>query len=259
MNKNQKENNIIMSRNSVPVELHRKKIKNLYLRVHPDGRVTLSAPKRLSDKAIQEFLDSKSDWIQTRREKLLSSQNSRSRQEFAYATGETHYLWGKPHILVVEETPGRSSAVVTKVIWEEQEENSSQAILLRVPVASTPEQRKHLLEEFYRAQLKSVVPYLMEKYTGIVGKAPEEWRIRNMKTRWGTCNVTDKRIWLSLHLAKKPPQCLEYVIVHELTHLYEPNHSRAFWERVGRYYPDWKAVRRLLKESGETGKKEENQ
>lgn len=141
--------------------------------------------------------------------------------------------------------------MVTKVIMGQSEETSEEPeILLRVPMNSTPEQRKYLLEEFYRSELKAVIPYLMEKYTRIVGKAPEEWRIRNMKTRWGTCNVVDKRIWLSLHLAKKDPRCLDYVIVHELTHLYEPNHSKAFWERVGRYYPDWKAVRKLLKECG---------
>ncbi len=249
-----KETKAIIFWNAVPIELHRKKIKNLYLRVHPDGRVTLSAPKRLSDKAIREFLDEKSDWIQIQREKMLSRQNSVSRQELTYSTGEKHYLWGQPYILVVEETPGRSSAAVTKVIWEEQKENSSPAILLRVPTDSTPEQRKHLLDEFYRSELNVVIPYLLEKYTRIVGKTPEEWRVRNMKTRWGTCNVVDRRIWLSLHLAKKDPRCLEYVIVHELTHLHEPNHSKAFWERVGKYYPDWKAVRKLLKESGSTGK-----
>ena len=251
-----KENKIIILENLVQIELHRKKIKNLYLRVHPDGRVTLSAPKRLSDKAIRDFLTSKSDWIQTQRGKMLSRKNSVSRQELTYSTGEKHYLWGQPYILVVEETPGRSSAAVTKVIWEEQEENSSPAILLRAPAGSTLEQRKHLLDEFYRSELIAAIPNLMEKYSRIVGKAPEEWRIRNMKTRWGTCNVVDKRIWLSLHLAKKDPRCLEYVIVHELTHLYEPNHSKAFWERVGKYYPDWKAVRKLLKESGSPEKNE---
>ncbi|MBO5354122.1 MAG: M48 family metallopeptidase [Lachnospiraceae bacterium] len=248
MEKKQKENIIIILDNSVLIELHRKKIKNLYLRVHPDGHVTLSVPKRLSDKAIRDFLASKTDWIQIQREKMLSRQNVVSRQELTYSTGETHYLWGRPHILIVEETAGRNSVTLAGMVLEQLEGTSVEGILLRAPADSTPEQRKHLLEEFYRTQLKAAIPNLMEKYSRIVGKAPEEWRIRNMKTRWGTCNVVDKRIWLSLHLAKKDPRCLEYVIVHELTHLYEPNHSKAFWERVGRYYPDWKAVRKLLKE-----------
>ena len=85
-------------------------------------------------------------------------------------------------------------------------------------------------------------------YAGIVGKSPKEWRIRNMKTRWGTCNTKEGRIWLSLHLAKKHPDCLAYVIAHELTHLHVPNHSKAFWARMNVYYPCWREVRKLLNE-----------
>jgi len=88
----------------------------------------------------------------------------------------------------------------------------------------------------------------MEKYVVIVGKSPEEWHIRNMKTKWGTCNVRDKRIWLLLNLAKKHPDCLDYVIVHELTHLHVPNHSKAFWARMDIYYPEWREVRKRLNE-----------
>ena len=225
----------------LPITITRKKIKNMYLRVHPDGTITVSAPKRVSDKVIRDFINSKSDWITAQREKILNRQvaGQTAAKEEKFLTGEIHYLWGKPYALLVEETLGRSSAAFA--------ENPA-AIVLRVPKNSTLEQRKYLLEEFYRCELKAVVPTLLEQYVSVVGKAPAEWRIRNMKTKWGTCNVQDKRIWLALNLAKKDPRCLEYVIAHELTHLHVANHSKAFWTRMDVYYPEWKAVRKLLNE-----------
>lgn len=241
-----------------PITITRKRIKNLYLRVYPDGRIVISAPRRLSDKAIQEFVNSKSDWIQAQLEKMLSRQNEVSQREFTYSTGETHYLWGQPCALIVEETTGRSSVTLGRTnispdgdtLAEEVAEKTQASdfnIHLRTSPNATPEQRKHLLDEFYRAQLKAVVPTLMSKYIAIVGKSPKEWRIRSMKTKWGTCNVVDRRIWLSLNLAKKDPRCLEYVIAHELTHLHEPNHGKAFWMRMDDYFPEWREVRKLLK------------
>lgn len=234
-----------MQLTNFPITITRKKIKNMYLRVHPDGTVTISAPKRLSDKAIREFVNSKADWIAAQLQKLEERKRAEQQAgakrftEPVYLTGEIHYYWGCPCKLLVEETTGKSS-----VEFLENQQN----ILMHAPANSTTEQRKHLLEEFYRRELKAVVPHLLEKYVVIVGKSPEEWRIRSMKTKWGTCNVRDKRIWLALNLAKKHPKCLEYVIVHELTHLHVPNHSKAFWARMDIYYPEWREVRKLLNE-----------
>lgn len=228
-----------MQPTNLPITITRKKIKNMYLRVHQDGTVSVSAPKRASDKVIWDFINSKSDWIMEQREKMLARQNTEQIEAKGakFLTGEIHYLWGQSCTLLVEETAGRSSVEVF--------ENMA-TIVLRAPANSTVEQRKHLLEEFYRRELKAVVPHLIEKYVAVVGKSPTEWRIRSMKTRWGTCNTKDKRIWLALNLAKKPPECLEYVIAHELTHLHEPNHSKAFWARMDVYYPAWREVRKLL-------------
>ena len=238
----------------------RKRIKNLYLRVRTDGTITVSAPKRMSDKAIREFVNSKSDWIAAQLQKLEERKQQTAEpahtQEPSYITGEIHYLWGKPCTLLVEETTGRSSVEVienphlaTESVKEGVPETAPAATLsLHTSQNSTPAQRKHLLEEFYRQQLKQAVPALLTKYIQVVGKSPTEWRIRNMKTRWGTCNTKEGRIWLSLHLAEKHPDCLNYVIVHELTHLHVPNHSKAFWARMDVYYPRWKEVRKLLNE-----------
>ena len=225
-----------MQLNNLPITITRKKIKNMYLRVHPDGTVTVSAPKRASDKVIWNFINSKADWITTQRQKLLNRQNTEPK-EYNYVTGEIHYFWGEPCRLLVEETTGRGSVTFVE---------NQQIILLCSPKNSTIEQRKHLLEEFYRRELKAMVPHLLEQYVAVVGKAPIEWRIRNMKTRWGTCNTKVGRIWLALNLAKKHPKCLEYVIAHELTHLHVPNHSKAFWVRMDVYYPQWRDVRKLL-------------
>ena len=232
-----------MQLNNFPITITRKKIKNMYLRVHQDGTVSVSAPKRMSDKAIRDFVDSKSDWIEMQLKKLEERKQQVSETahttEPSYVTGEIHYLWGKPCTLLVEETTGRGSVTFVE---------NQQSLLLRVPKNSTIEQRRYLLEKFYRQELKAAVPDLMEHYVGVVGKSPTEWRIRNMKTRWGTCNTKAGRIWLALNLAKKHPKCLEYVIAHELTHLHVPNHSKAFWARMDVYYPQWREVRKLLNE-----------
>lgn len=261
-----------MPRNPFSVTVTRKRIKNLYLRVHFDGTVAVSAPKRCSDKYIQEFINSKTDWILMQLEKIEKQKKVEKQihTEALYVSGEIHFLWGQPCHLVVEETVGRSSVTFKKAeplgnVWmgKKSGEQENKEVLqeertdggrnfdrihMYAPQNSTSEQRKHLLDEFYRSCLKTAISPLMEQYVRIVGKAPVEWRIRNMKTRWGTCNVRDKRIWLSLNLAKKEPRCLEYVIAHELTHLHEPNHSKAFWARMDRYYPAWREIRKLLNE-----------
>lgn len=236
-----------MQLTTFPLTITRKKIKNMYLRVQPDGTVSVSAPKRLSDKAIREFVNSKTDWIEAQLKKLEEGKRAgqqtgvKPSAESNFLTGELHYYRGCPCKLLVEETAGRSGV--------EFIENPDFGLLhMHAPVNSTVEQRKHLLDEFYREKLKFIIPELLEKYSRVVGKAPKEWRIRSMKTRWGTCNTKEGRIWLSLQLAKKHPDCLEYVIVHELTHLHVPNHSKAFWARMDAYYPRWREVRKLLNE-----------
>ena len=101
--------------------------------------------------------------------------------------------------------------------------------------------------EFYREEIKKEIEILLEDCIKIVGKRPDEWRVKNMKTRWGTCNVKDKRIWLNLQLAKRPKECLKYVIIHELTHLYVANHGSEFKALMDKFYPNWREIKELLK------------
>ena len=215
-------------------QVERKKIKNIYIRVlPPDGRIKVTAPRQVSDRMIEEFVGSRREWIMDARKKLLSQP---LHKVYTYECGEKHLLWGQEYSLEIVYTKGKPHASVQEDV-----------LLLEVPADGDVVLRQKLVEDLYRRQLKARVPLLMEKYAGIVGKYPDSWGVKNMKTRWGTCNVTDKRIWLNLQLAKFSQECLEYVIVHELVHLYEKGHNVVFYGYMDRFYPGWREIRKKLK------------
>ncbi len=215
-------------------QVERKKIKNMYIRVlPPDGRIKVTAPRQVSDRVIAEFVNSRREWILAAQKKLLTRP---LHKVYTYESGEKHLLWGKEYPLEVVYTKEKPYASV-----------QGDVLLLEVPADGEVTLRQKLIEDLYRRQLKAKVPLLLEKYTGIVGKSPETWGVKNMKTRWGTCNVTDRRIWLNLQLAKFPQECLEYVIVHELVHLYEKGHNAVFYGYMDRFYPGWREIRKKLK------------
>lgn len=119
-------------------------------------------------------------------------------------------------------------------------------MILRTKKRFSSEAAEKITERWYRDQLKAVIPAILERWETRIGVKAKEWRIKKMKTRWGTCNVRDRRIWISLQLAPKPLECLEYVIVHELIHLLERNHNAAFWSYMDQFYPDWREIRNKL-------------
>ena len=218
----------------VSYQVERKRIKNMYIRVlPPDGRVKVTAPGQVSDRAIEAFVRSRRDWILAAQKKLLSQPLHKA---YTYENEEKHLLWGKEYPLEVVYTKGKPGASV-----------QGEQIFLEIPKDGDITLRQKLVEDLYRRQLKARVPLLMEKYSAIVGKSPDSWGVKNMKTRWGTCNITDKRIWLNLQLAKFPQECLEYVIVHELVHLYEKGHNAVFYGYMDRFYPGWREIRKKLK------------
>ncbi len=224
---------MIIEINGISITVEKKKIKHIYLRVHaPDGAVKVTAPRWASDKEIRSFVESRLDWIVRTRQKYTDYVNYKTPE---YLSGETHYLWGIPYRLEVLSAKSKKNVTV-----------EADKIILQVPEQFSAEQREKVMLEWYREQLKAAVPEVMKKCIVKVRRTPSEWRIKNMRTRWGTCNVVDKRIWLNLQLAKKPPECLEYVITHELVHLYERNHSRKFWGYMDRFYPNWREVRKKL-------------
>ena len=221
---------------NITLTLERKNIKNMYLRVlPPNGNVKVSAPSFISDEEIVNFIRLKKDWI-LKKQRYIKENNIKA--PLKYDNGEKHYLWGKEYTLQLIKNDNVKHVLLDK-----------EKSILYLPIAkrSTIEKRKKTLDEFYRNQMKIAVPPVLDKCTKIVGKTPSEVKIRNMKN-WGNCRYHDKRITLNLNLAKKDIECLEYVMIHELCHLIEFNHSKKFKMLMDKYCPNWKEIKKRLNE-----------
>jgi predicted metal-dependent hydrolase len=217
----------------IPVQLIRKPIKNLHLGVYPpNGRVRVATPLRLSDDAVRLAVVGKLGWIKRQRARF-EAQPRQSMREMV--SGESHYFFGRRYRLRVihRAAPG-------KVVLR------GRAMEIHVPQEASSLQRFRLLSRWYRERLREQAEPLLQKWQKAMGVELAEWGIKRMKTKWGTCNPNARRIWLNLELAKKPIQCLEYLIVHELAHLIERRHSERFIALLDKHLPDWKARRTLL-------------
>ena len=215
---------------NIEIEVQKKKIKNLHLSVlPPKGKVRVSAPQNMNEDAIRMFVITKISWIKKQQEKF---KNQPRQSEREYVSGESVYLWGNRYRLEV---------IYSNTCNDIQIKGDK--LIFQVREASTPEQRANVLNAWDRENIKKEIPPLLEKWQGIIGVTALEWGVKNMKTRWGTCNIKDKRIWLNLQLAKKHPQCLEYVVVHELVHLIEKKHNKAFIAYMDEFLPDWRTTK----------------
>lgn len=220
----------------VEFEIIKKNVKNMTLSVRPPcGKICITAPQDVPDAIIQEFAIGKINWIKQQIEKF---QNCYQETELRYVTGETHYLWGRKYKLEVR------SAADTKSVAIDGEK-----IILTVLPLATIEDKKNDMIEWYRKQLKDALPPLFEKWEKVIGVHANEYNVRIMKSRWGSCNVIEKRIWLSLQLAKASLDGLEYVVVHELVHLLEKKHTELFWRYMDKFLPNWRTVKKQLDES----------
>ena len=221
---------------NITLTLERKNIKNMYLRVlPPNGNVKVSAPSFISDEEIVNFIRLKKDWI-LKKQRYIKENNIKA--PLKYDNGEKHYLWGKEYTLQLIKNDNVKHVLLDK---------EKSIIYLPIAKKSTIEKRKKTLDEFYRNQMKIAIPPVLDKCTKIVGKTPSEVKIRNMKN-WGNCRYHDKRITLNLNLAKKDIKCLEYVMIHELCHLIEFNHSKKFKMLMDKYCPNWKEIKKRLNE-----------
>ena len=221
----------------IEILVEKKKIKHMYLKVDKNGKVKISAPHSIRKEEIIYFCESKLDWIKLKQIEILKNNHSRKIKKLKYINGETLYLWGKQYTLqLIEKNKNYKKAFADK-----------KTIYLPVDTDSKIKKREKLILEFYRKEIKNEIEILLDECVKTVGKKPEEWRVKNMKTRWGTCNVKDKRIWLNLQLAKTPKECLRYVIIHELTHLYIANHGKEFQNLMDKFYPNWKEIKEILK------------
>lgn len=212
------------------VDVVLKNIKNIHLSVYPPtGRVRISAPARMELETIRLFALSKLGWIRAQQRKLQAQPRETPRE---YLERESHYVWGERYLLEIREC-GASPKV----------ELLHKTLRIWVRPQTSIDKREALLESWYREQLREAAAPLVAKWQAKLGVRVDEVVVRRMKTRWGSCTPARQAIRLNTDLAKKPPICLEYVIVHELVHLLEPTHNHRFVSLMGQHLPNWPAYR----------------
>lgn len=216
------------------VELNRKAIKNLHVSVlPPNGRVRVAAPEHLSETAIRTAVIQRIPWIRKQQKDFANQPRESERQMIS---GETHYLWGRGYRLKVIERQGTQGI----------RRAGSNKLRLYVRPSADTEIRRKLLENWYRTELRVQVETLMPQWEHQVGVSTNFWGIRKMKTKWGSCNPISRRVWLNLELIKKPPECLEFILVHELVHLKERHHNEHFLALMDKHLPQWREYRARL-------------
>lgn len=217
----------------IDVDVIFKDIKNLHIGVYPPfGRVRVAAPTRLNDEDVRLAVVQRLSWIKKQRAQLRAAQRQSEREMVA---GESHYIWGVRHRLKVVEQPGRARL-----------ELKGRRLTLYAPADLSAERRRAVLDRWYRAQLLGAVPPIIAKWEPILATTVPGWSLRRMKTKWGTCNRETGQLRFNVELAKKHPDCLEYVVVHEMTHLLERNHTERFTTLMDGFLPDWRSRREQL-------------
>jgi len=214
----------------INVDVVYKSIKNMHISVYPPlGRVRVAAPDRLDEEAVRLAIIQRLPWIKKQRE-LLRNADRQSEREMV--TGESHYVWGERLRLKVAETTGRPRVDIL-----------GSKLQLAFSEDADSARRRKLLESWYRKQIKGAIPPLIEKWEPIIGHKVSGWTVRRMKTKWASCNPESGNLWFNVELAKKHPNCLEYIVVHEMTHFHERTHNNRFVELMDDYLPSWRATR----------------
>jgi predicted metal-dependent hydrolase len=222
-----------MKLNNLNVEVIQKDIKNIHLSVYPpNGQVRVSAPESMAINTIRVFVISKLGWIKKQQQKLRAQKREAPRE---YVDREIHYFNGKRYLLRVVEHNAPAKVRL-----------NSQTIEFCIRPRTPLEQRRSLLNKWYRQQLKNEVPQIIKKYEKLLDVKVCEFGIKLMKTKWGTCNPKAKRIWLNLELAKRSSEYLEYIVVHEMVHLLEPSHNARFIAYMDKYMPKWRFYKEEL-------------
>lgn len=214
-------------------EIEKKDIKNIHLSVYPPtGRVHISAPERMDMETIRVYALSKLDWIHQQRAKFNSQERETPRE---YLERESHYVWGDRLLLhIIEENHPPIIDI------------SHKHMILTVRPGTSQIKKQEIVEDWYRRQVREVSIPLFEKWERSLGVKADKVIIRKMKTRWGSCIPQNGNIRLNTELAKKPRECLEYIIVHELMHLIEPTHNARFIALMDQNYPNWKQIKAEL-------------
>ncbi|AET93337.1 zinc metalloprotease [Burkholderia sp. YI23] len=212
------------------IDVVRKDIKHVHLSVYPpDGHVRISAPRNMTSDLIRVYAITRLDWIRRQQRKLLAQERETPRE---YLDRESHYVWGKRYLLKVVEA---AAAPMVKL--------KHSTLELWVRPGSDASGRREVLDGWYREQLREAVEPLQEKWESLLGVKARRILVQHMKTKWGSCNPGSGNIRLNTDLARKPSDCLEYILVHELLHLIEPTHNARFQSLMDTFMPQWRQVR----------------
>lgn len=215
----------------ITIDVVRKDIKNIHLAVYPPtGRVRIAAPLKVNDDAIRLFAISKLGWIKRNQRKFDRQERIPARE---YKERESHYFQGRRYLLNIIEHDAAPNVVL----------KSKKYIELYVRPGTTKEKCHEIMTEWYRKELKSQIPEIIAKWEKILDVEVNDWHVKQMKTKWGSCNIDKKRILLNLELAKKPERCLEYIVVHEMIHLLERHHNDRFLYYMDTYLPNWRQLK----------------
>ena len=215
------------------VDVVLKDIKNVHLSVYPPtGSVRISAPKHMGMDIIRVFAISKLDWIKQQQTKLREQERETPRE---YLDRESHYVWGRRYLLSVIESNREPSVELTP-----------RRVVLRVRPGTNATRMQAFVEKWYRDQIRKAVPTLLAKWEPVIGVTVERFFVQRMKTKWGSCSRSTRAIRLNTDLAKKPIQCLEYIVVHEMVHLIERTHKARFVALMDRFMPQWRFCREQL-------------
>lgn len=218
---------------TIVVDVLKKDIKNIHLSVYPPtGKVRISAPLRMDNDTIRVFALSRLGWIKQHQHKLHAQERETPRE---YLDRESHYVWGKRYLLkIIEKDMAPAVALAHR------------HLLLQIRPVTSQDKKHEILEAWYRETLKVAVPPLLAKWEPVLGVKVESFFVQRMKTKWGSCCSSSKNIRLNTDLAKKPPECLEYIMVHEMAHLIESTHNSRFVALMDHFMPRWQFYRAEL-------------
>lgn len=223
--------NTIIYIENLAINVQRKKVKNINLSVKKDGQIVVSMPYRCAMTTVENFVKSRLSWIRQTQEKI----NSIVSCQLKYENNEKHFLWGKPYFLLIE---------ISNKIGVEIKENQ---IIIRLPEKNNnAENRQYILDNFYAWSVKNQLSLILEKWITQMKTPQPKICIRKMKTRWGSCTPAKKSIRINSELAKYPPECLQYVLVHELAHFFVKGHGDDFIAIIDKNMPNWQKYKAIL-------------
>ena len=223
----------VLHLSGIDIDVQRKSIKNIHLSVlPPTGAVRISAPHHVNVDTIRVFALTRLAWIKKQQKKFVDQIRETPRE---YIDRESHYFEGRRYFLEIVEQNAPPKV-----------ELESKRITLYIRPETTEDKKKQILTDWYRQKLKNSIENLISQWETRLEVKVEKFTIQQMKTLWGSCTPERRSIRLNLELAKKPTECLEYIVVHELLHLLEPTHNKHFIELLDKHLPQWRRYREMI-------------